>query len=249
MEYNTTREILPITEYGRNIKKMIDYTITVEDSERRNKLAKAIVNVMSQLNPQMRDNNEFKHKLWDHLFILSCFKLDVNSPFPKPSMDSIESKPEKISYPSFNILFKHYGRNIEQIIQKAIEMEDGTQKDALIKTIANHLKKSYLNWNRDSVTDEVIAEHLEMLSGGKLKLGEEVRLSHTRDILASNKRRINQSQSQSQNLNQNYNNNPNSRRASTISFQKNKPRSNYSNNVPNKNTYPDKTDTSQKPII
>jgi len=164
MEYNTTRQILPITEYGRNIKKMIDYAITVEDNERRNKLAKVIVNVMSYLNPQMRDNNEFKHKLWDHLYILSDFKLEVDSPFPKPTKDGIESKPEKVSYPSYNIIFKHYGRNIEQIIQKAIEMEDGAPKDSLIKTIANHLKKSYLNWNRDSVTDEVIGEHLEMLS-------------------------------------------------------------------------------------
>ncbi|NTW32609.1 MAG: DUF4290 domain-containing protein [Bacteroidetes bacterium] len=248
MEYNTTREILPITEYGRNIKKMIDYTITVEDNEKRNKLAKAIVNVMSQLNLQMRDNNEFKHKLWDHLFILSDFKLDVDAPFPKPSIDSIESKPEKISYPSNNIAFKHYGKNIELIIQKAIEMEDGAPKDTLIKTIANHLKKSYLNWNRDSVTDEVIADHLEMLSFGKLKLGEEVRLNNTHDILANNKRRVNQSQNPSQN--QNYNNNPVNRRVSSNNFQKNKPRSNYSNNGSGKSTFHDKNnDTGNKPLV
>jgi len=213
MEYNTTREILPITEYGRNIKKMIDYAITVEDREKRNRMAKTIINVMSQVNPQMRDNSEFRHKLWDHLFFISDFKLEVDSPFPLPSKIFIDHKPEKINYPTYNIAFKHYGNNIERIIKKAIEMEDGVQKDALVKTIANHLKKSYLNWNRESVTDEVIAAHLELLSGGKLKLGEEVRLSETRDILASNKRKVTPV------LNQNNNNN---RRNNN--FQRNKPR-------------------------
>lgn len=222
MEYNTTRELIPITEYGRNIKKMIDYTITVEDREKRNRLSKAIVNVMSQLNPQMRDNVEFKHKLWDHLFILSDFKLDIDSPFPVPSKISIDHKPEKIAYPTYNIAFKHYGNNIERIIRKAIEMEEGPQKDALIKTIANHLKKSYLNWNRDSVTDEVIAAHLELLSAGKLKLGEEVILSDTRSILANNKRKVTLNQNQS-NTNRRTN------------FQRNKPRTNQNQNL-NKST-------------
>jgi len=228
MEYNTTREFLPITEYGRNIKKMIDYTLTIEDREKRTRMAKVIINVMSQLNPQMRDNNEFKHKLWDHLFILSNLKLDVDAPFPMPNTISIDHKPEKIAYPTYNIAFKHYGNNIERIIKKAIEMEDGQPKDTLIKTIANHLKKSYLNWNRESVTDEVIAAHLELLSGGKLKLGEEVVLSDTRDILANNKRRVN--------LNPKLNLNNNNRRNNN--FQRNKPtrsNQNHSNNNSNNN--------------
>jgi hypothetical protein len=189
MEYNTTREILPITEYGRNIKKMIDYVITIDDRDKRNRMAKAIVNVMAQMNQQARDNSEFKHKLWDHLFFLSDFKLDIDAPYPPPAKTFIDHKPEKISYPTYNIAFKHYGKNIERIIKKAIEMEDGEQKEALVKTIANHLKKSYLSWNRESVTDEVIATHLELLSSGKLKLGEDVKLSDTKDILASNKRK------------------------------------------------------------
>lgn len=199
MEYNTTRELLPITEYGRNIKKMIDYAISIEDREKRNRLAKAIVSVMSQLNPQMRDNNEFKHKLWDHLFILSDFKLDIDSPFPKPPQYNIDHKPEKISYPSYNIAFKHYGKNIEKIIKKIMEKEDGPQKDALIMVIANHMKKSYLNWNRESVNDEVIAQHLEQLSEGNLKLNEEMKLNATRDILAVSKRRSNYTNNQQNN--------------------------------------------------
>ncbi|MFH0865362.1 MAG: DUF4290 domain-containing protein [Bacteroidota bacterium] len=191
MEYNTTRELLPITEYGRNIKKMIDYTVSIEDREKRNRLAKAIISVMSQLNPQMRDNNEYKHKLWDHLFILSDYKLDVDAPFPKPSKFEIEAKPEKVSYPAHNIAYKHYGKNIEKIIKKITEKEDGPQKDALIMVIANHMKKSYLSWNRESVDDEVIAQHLVQLSEGTLKLSEEMKLNATRDILAVSKRRSN----------------------------------------------------------
>jgi hypothetical protein len=193
---------------------MIDYAVSVEDREKRTRLAKAIVTVMSQVNPQMRDNIEFKHKLWDHLFILSDLKLDVEAPFPIPSNIHIDHKPEKISYPTYNIAFKHYGNNIEKIIKKAIEMEDGPQKDSLVKTIANHLKKSYLNWNRESVTDEVIAAHLELLSEGKLKLGEEVVLSNTRDILANNKRR---------------NPNPSNTNRKNL-YQKNKPRTNQNQN-------------------
>lgn len=191
MEYNTTRELLPIKEYGRNVKKMIDYTVSVEDREKRNRLAKAIISVMSQLNPQMRDNNEYKHKLWDHLIILSDYKLDIDAPFPKPSRFDIEAKPEKVSYPSQNIAYKHYGKNIEKIIGKIAEKEDGPHKDALIMVIANHMKKSYLNWNRESVNDEVIAQHLKELSNGSLLLSDEMKLNATRDILAVSKRRSN----------------------------------------------------------
>jgi hypothetical protein len=217
MEYNTTRELIPITEYGRNIKKMIDYTVSIEDREKRNRMAKAIVNVMSLMNPGMRDNYEHKHKLWDHLFILSDFKLDIDAPFPMPVNVGVDHKPEKIAYPSYNIAFKHYGNNIERIIKKAIEMEDGEQKTALILVIANQLKKSYLNWNRDSVTDEVIAEHLELMSQGKLKLAANVRLSDTRNILANNKRKIVPKQ------------NNNNQRRNTNSFQR-KPRNEQNNN-------------------
>ncbi len=217
MEYNTTRELIPITEYGRNIKKMIDYTVGIEDREKRNRMAKAIVNVMSLMNPGMRDNYEHKHKLWDHLFILSDFKLDIDAPFPIPVNIGVNHKPEKIAYPSYNIAFKHYGNNIERIIKKAIEMEDGEPKTALILVIANQLKKSYLNWNRDSVTDEVIADHLELMSHGKLKLAANVRLSDTRNILATNKRKIIPKQNQ------------NNQRRSTNSFQR-KPRNEQNNN-------------------
>jgi len=187
MEYNTSQPHLIIPEYGRNIQKMIDFAIKVKDRDERNTVAKAIINVMGQLNPHLRDVTDFKHKLWDHLFIISDFKLDVDSPYPMPTRETFMSKPDRINYPKYDLRYKHYGKIIEDIIAKAKDYPEGEEKDFLVETIANHLKKSYLLWNRDSVTDEVIIEHLRELSKGKLKLNEKTRLSQTADILARNK--------------------------------------------------------------
>ena len=186
MDYNTSLPKMVIPEYGRNIQKMIDHAVSAKDREERNKIARAIINVMGQLNPHLRDVTDFKHKLWDHLFIISDFKLDVDSPYPKPTRETFISKPELLKYPSNDIKFKPYGKTIERIIEKAKDFEDGEMKSFLVETIANHLKKSYLNWNRDSVNDEVIIQHLKELSGGKLKLSDTARLTNTSDILARN---------------------------------------------------------------
>ncbi len=158
--------------------------MTIESREKRNQLAKATIQVMGQLNPHLRDINDFKHKLWDHLFIMSNFELEVDSPYPIPSEETLKRKPEKLKYPSNHIKFRHYGRHIEEMIAKASEYEEGEEKQVLIKTIANHLKKSYLTWNRDSVSDEEIASHLEILSEGKLKLDDSIKLNNTQEILA-----------------------------------------------------------------
>jgi hypothetical protein len=189
MEYNSTRNKLVIPEYGRNIQKMIEYVMTVEDRSKRTKLAEAVVNIMAQINPQQKDVSDLKHKLWDHLYIISDFKLDVDSPYPAPSPENLNKKPEKINYKKNNIRFRHYGKNMEFIIQKAIEYEEGPERDAFVKTIANHLKKSYLTWNRESVNDELIEDHLEILSSGKLKLAEDTRLNNTNEILARNRKK------------------------------------------------------------
>ncbi len=178
-----------ISEYGRNIHKMIDYIKSVKDRDKRNQLARATINVMGQLNPHLRDVNDFKHKLWDHLFIMADFDLDVDSPYPLPSRETLTRKPEPLKYATNNVTFKHYGRHIERMIEKACELEDGFMKDTLIKLIANHLKKSYLTWNRDDVTDEEIAEHLSIMSDGKLNLEDNIKLNQTSDILAKNKKK------------------------------------------------------------
>jgi len=189
MEYNTERPHLIIPEYGRHIQKMVDHVVTIKDREERNKTAKAIINVMGQLNPHLRDVPDFKHKLWDHLFIISDFKLDVDSPYDKPTPESIHLKPEKIKYPNPYFKFKHYGKVIQNMIEKAINYEEGEEKEVLIKTIANHMKKAYLIWNRDAVEDEKIFSDLEIISKGKLKCGEGIKLNDTQEILASNNRR------------------------------------------------------------
>lgn len=189
MEYNTSRSKMNISEYGRNIQKMIEYIMSIDDREKRNNLTRATINVMGQLNPHLRDVNDFKHKLWDHLFIMSDFKLDVDSPYPIPSAQSLARKPERLEYTSNDVAFKHYGRYIERIIEKAIAMGDGQEKDALTKLIANHLKKSYLTWNRDTVTDEEIASHLSLLSGGKLTLHQDVKLHSVPEVVQKPKKK------------------------------------------------------------
>lgn len=170
MDYNTSLPKMIIPEYGRNIQKMIDFAITVPDREERNKVARAIIDVMGQLNPHLRDVTDFKHKLWDHIFIISEFKLDVDSPYPKPTAETFQTKPDRVLYPSNDIRYKHYGKTVERIIAKAREYPEGEEKNVLTEQIANLMKRSYLNWNRDSVNDEVILKQLEELSKGELKL-------------------------------------------------------------------------------
>ncbi|MBL4752252.1 MAG: DUF4290 domain-containing protein [Flavobacteriales bacterium] len=172
MEYNTQRESLIIPEYGRNIQKMVAHAISLKDKEERNRCARSIVDVMGELNPHLRDVADFKHKLWDHLFIISEFKLDVESPYTIPTAETVNVKPERIGYPTKDYKYRHYGKTISEMVKKAIDYKDGPEKEALITTIANHLKKSYLTWNRDSVEDTKIIDDLNDLSGGKLKLPE-----------------------------------------------------------------------------
>lgn len=195
-DYNTRRPQMVIPEYGRNIQKMVEHATTIEDRAERNKVAQAIIDVMGQLNPHLRDITDFKHKLWDHIFIISDFKLDVDSPYPIPDKETIMKKPEKLGYPQCKIKFKHYGKGIELIIEEAVKMEDGDKKEELIKVIANLMKKSYLTWNRESVDDDLILSDLRSLSKGKLTTDESFELNQTNQILAqtnNNKKKRNPS--------------------------------------------------------
>lgn len=188
-DYNTTRSKMQIPEYGRNVQKMVDHAVSVEDKEERNKVARAIIAIMGQLNPHLRDVEDFTHKLWAHLFIMSDFKLDVDSPYPLPKPENFETKPDSLEYPDKRIKYDHYGKTIELLIAKAKEYKEGDEKEVLIKTIANLMKRSYLTWNRDTVNDEVIAEHLKKMSGGELILKDPSVLMATSDIMKSRKRK------------------------------------------------------------
>ena len=173
LQYNTERNLLIIPEYGRHIHKMIEQTMSENDKDKRNKQAKAIIGVMGNLNPHLRDVPDFQHKLWAQLFIMSNFELDVDSPFEKPSKELyVNSKPNKLEYPQSYPKYRFYGNNIKKMIDIALEWEEGELKDKLVANIANHMKKCFLNWNKDSVDDKVIFDHLADLSNGALKVPE-----------------------------------------------------------------------------
>ncbi len=189
LEYNAERPHLIIPEYGRHLQKLIDQAKVIADREERNKAAKYIIQVMGSLNPHLRDVPDFQHKLWDQLFIMSDFMMDVDSPYPIPTRDVINLKPERLAYPQKNPKYRFYGNNIKYMIEVANKWEEGEMKSALVKVIANHMKKSYLSWNKDTVTDVVIFEHLFELSEGTINLlGSEEELSNTTDLIRTNKK-------------------------------------------------------------
>ncbi|WP_109300042.1 DUF4290 domain-containing protein [Aquimarina sp. AU474] len=191
LEYNTEREKLIIPEYGRHLQKMINFTVAIEDREERNKVTKSIIAVMGNLQPHLRDVPEFQHKLWDQLFIMSDFKLDVDTPFPVLTKEKLQERPEPLDYPQNFPKYRFYGNNIKRMIDVANSWEDGDLKNALTFTIANHMKKCYLNWNKDTVEDSVIFDHLFELSNGKINLkGSTEDLTDSSNLLrGSNKKK------------------------------------------------------------
>ncbi len=216
LEYNTERNLMSIPEYGRNVQNMINHCLTLTDKEERNNCAKAIIIVMGQVTPQLRDVEDYEHRLWDHLFIMSNFQLDVDSPFPKPSADFFEKKPNQIPYPQRKIKNGHYGIIMEDLITAAVKLPEGEEKLFLVKRIANLLKTSFLLWNRNTVNNEVIVKHLEQYSNGKLTISVD-ELTDTKEILSHFKVNYNKSSSaisgntRSNNKRSNYKKNNNHR--------------------------------------
>ncbi len=211
IEYNTERTKLIIPEYGRHIQKMVDQAIAIEDKQERNKIAKSIIAVMGNLNPHLRDVPDFQPMLWDQLFIISDFKLDVDSPFPIPSREELMERPEPLKYPQNFPKYRFYGNNIKRMIDVAISWEEGDKKEGLILTIANHMKKCFLNWNKDTVEDDVIFAHLYELSDGKINLkNSDEDLSDASNLMKSNKR-FNTNTSGKKNFKSNSNSSNNNR--------------------------------------
>ncbi len=173
LQYNTERSMLAIPEYGRHIHKMIQQVLAEDNKEERNKQAQAIIGIMGNLNPHLRDVADFQHKLWDQLFIMSNFELDVDAPFPKPDAEVLAAPPTPLAYPQSYPKYRFYGNNIKGMIDVIVEWEEGDLKEALVYVIANHMKKCFLNWNKDTVEDKVIFGHLAELSNGKLVINSE----------------------------------------------------------------------------
>jgi len=176
-DYNTTRSDLILAEYGRNVQNMVKYICALEDRDERNKYAQAVIDLMGFLNPHLRDVADFKHKLWDHLHIISGYQIDVDSPYPKPTPEAAAIRPKHIGYPQQKIKYKHYGKTVEVLIEKTKAVEDPERRTAMVQGIANFMKMAYVQWNKDSVADETIFKNLRELSGGELKLDENVNLN------------------------------------------------------------------------
>jgi hypothetical protein len=187
MDYNSNRKKLALPEYGRNIQNMVDYLLTIEDREKRNKSAQTVIDVMGNLYPFLRDVPEFKHKLWDHLAIMADFDLDIDYPYDPPSPDILTEKPNKVPYNQHFIKYKHYGRTMELMIKEADKYE-GEEREIMIQQLANHMKKSYLAWNKDAVEDEKIFGDLEELLHGKLEPKEAFQLADAKTLIGKKKK-------------------------------------------------------------
>ena len=174
MQYNTQQKRMPLPEYGRSIQNMVDHALTIEDRAERQRCANTIINIMGGMFPHLRDVPDFKHKLWDHLAIMSDFKLDIDYPFEVIPKNNLDAKPEPVPYPCTKIRYRHYGRTLEVLIQKACEFPEGDEKQNLVALICNHMKKDYMTWNKDTVDDRKIADDLYELSGGKLQMTDEI---------------------------------------------------------------------------
>jgi len=174
---------MALPEYGRNVQKMVDHLKTIQDRDERNRAAKTIIQIMGNLNPQIRDVGDFKHKLWDHLALIANFELDIDSPYPIPEPSKFVEKPKQVDYKLGPIRFLHYGRIIEMMIDVTAEKEDGEEKEYLTTLIVNQMKKSYITWNRGQVPDEVIIGDLLQLSRGRLKITPGVRILEARELV------------------------------------------------------------------
>lgn len=181
MEYNSARERMVIPEYGRNIQKMIEYALTLESKEKRNEAAESIIRVMGQVNPLTKEDDS-PQKLWDHMFIISDYKLDVDSPYPMPSPEKLTSKPDRVPYPGGRMGYRHYGRIIDRMIEDVSAEQDEEKRKEKSLGLANLMKRSYLSWNRSTVGDDVILKDLREMSGGKLTLPEDTVLGTSQEL-------------------------------------------------------------------
>jgi len=223
-DYNSTRNKLILSEYGRNVQNMVKYITALPTKEERNRYAQVVIDLMGFLNPHLRDVADFKHKLWDHLHIISNFEIDVDSPYPKPSPEAIHFKPDPLRYPHQRIRYKHYGKTIELMMEKAKSIEEPERKRHMVQSIANFMKMAYVQWNKDSVADEIIISDLYAMSGGQLKLEENINLNkvefrpspNTQNARGrnnnNNPRNNNNNNNQNRNRNNNNNNNQNRNR-------------------------------------
>lgn len=181
MEYNTTRNHLSMREYGRHIQKMVEYLLSIEDKEKRQRNAMALIELMGFLNPHLKNVEDFRHKLWDHLFLISDFKLDVESPYSIPTRETLKAKPERLSYPKKYPKFNHLGKNIEVVINKALREENPEKRQGFANAIAYYMKLTYSNWHKELVHDDNIQSELQTITEGQLEFNNRPFVKHRAD--------------------------------------------------------------------
>lgn len=181
MEYNTTRSHLTMREYGRHIQKMVDYLLTIEDRERRQRNAYALIELMGFLNPHLKNVEDFRHKLWDHLFLISDFKLDVDSPYPIPTRETLKARPQPLSYPKRYPKYNHLGKHIEVVIDKALNEENPEKRQGFANSIAYYMKLTYSNWHKELVHDDNIQSELNSITDGQLEFNNRPFVKHRND--------------------------------------------------------------------
>jgi hypothetical protein len=211
MEYNTTRNYLTMREYGRHIQRMVEYVLTIEDREKRQQQANTVIELMGILNPHLKNVEDFRHSLWDHLFYISDFKLDVDSPYPIPQRETYKAKPEPLPYPSGNPRYNHLGKNIEAVIDKALQEENPEKKVGFANSIAYYMKLAYSNWHKELVHDDAIRSELNTITGGELEFSNTPYIKHRpaafeRDDYRSNDRNNNKRKQNFGGRNNNNNN-------------------------------------------
>lgn len=169
MEYNTTRNYLAMREYGRHVQKMVEHILTIEDPERRQRNAEAVIELMGFLNPHLKNVEDFRHKLWDHLFLISDFTLEVDSPYPIPTKETYKAKPQPLPYPKRSSRFSHLGKNLEDVINKALAETDPEKRQGFANAIAYYMKLAYNNWHKEVVHDDAIQSELNSITDGQLE--------------------------------------------------------------------------------
>ncbi|HNT93766.1 MAG TPA: DUF4290 domain-containing protein [Bacteroidales bacterium] len=186
-DYNTQRKRMALPEYGRNVLKMIEHIKTIKDPEERSRAAKTVIQIMGNLNPNLKEVTDFRHKLWDHLMIIADFDLDVDSPYPPPDRKKLDEKPNRVPYHNGDIKYAHYGRIVPAMIEAAASMDDGDDKTYLTTLILNQMKKDYLTWNKGQVADEIIIRDLEVISGHSLTIPENYKIPDVRELMPQQK--------------------------------------------------------------
>ena len=190
MEYNTQRKKMELPEYGRSVQNMVDHALTIEDREERQRCANTIINIMGSMFPHLRDVPDFKHKLWDHLAIMSDFKLDIDYPFEIVKKEDLVMRPERLPYSTGDIRYRHYGRFLGELVKKAVEIEDEAERKALIRLLAIQMKKSLSNWNKDGMEDQKIVDDLREYSQGAIDLQvEDLQLNEPQRYNNNNQRK------------------------------------------------------------